>query len=260
MENNVIVSQKINLQKKFKALWIVVAIALVVAFLVSYMTYSNYKAGQNLAVDVTLAVMDQFDSYKNDYPTMVWEMYAFYQYFPNRDLNRQLGDILREAGFKRHFGSDYLEYTGYFDYSVNHPTFALAIWSVLALLAGAIHLYCIADSKNEMILDGNTIVCKKKGAIINQFMIKDVKSVSTSGIRGLKILGSGIKYTINLVENRDEIKNAIMDKLAALPTQNISVTQTESSADTILKYKELLELGVISQEEFDAKKKQLLGL
>jgi len=33
-----------------------------------------------------------------------------------------------------------------------------------------------------------------------------------------------------------------------------------SSADEIMKFKQLLDAGVISQEEFDAKKKQLLGL
>jgi hypothetical protein len=33
-----------------------------------------------------------------------------------------------------------------------------------------------------------------------------------------------------------------------------------SSADEILKYKQLLDAGAITQEEYDAKKKQLLGL
>ena len=33
-----------------------------------------------------------------------------------------------------------------------------------------------------------------------------------------------------------------------------------SSADEIKKFKDLLDSGVITQEEFDAKKKQLLGL
>jgi predicted Zn-dependent peptidase len=33
-----------------------------------------------------------------------------------------------------------------------------------------------------------------------------------------------------------------------------------SSADELAKYKGLLDSGVITQEEFDAKKKQLLGL
>ena len=38
------------------------------------------------------------------------------------------------------------------------------------------------------------------------------------------------------------------------------VTAAVSSADELKKFKELLDGGVISQEEFDAKKKQLLGL
>ena len=33
-----------------------------------------------------------------------------------------------------------------------------------------------------------------------------------------------------------------------------------SAADEILKYKQLLDLGALTQEEFDAKKKQLLAL
>ena len=37
-------------------------------------------------------------------------------------------------------------------------------------------------------------------------------------------------------------------------------TSTLSAADELKKFKELLEIGVITQEEFDAKKKQILGL
>lgn len=37
-------------------------------------------------------------------------------------------------------------------------------------------------------------------------------------------------------------------------------TQTFSATDELKKFKELLDIGIITQEEFDAKKKQLLGL
>lgn len=40
----------------------------------------------------------------------------------------------------------------------------------------------------------------------------------------------------------------------------ITVHDSASNADELKKYKELLDSGVITQEEFDAKKKQLLGL
>lgn len=46
-----------------------------------------------------------------------------------------------------------------------------------------------------------------------------------------------------------KINNKISNNSAAL-----------SGADEILKYKELLDKGILTQEEFDAKKKQLLGL
>ena len=39
-----------------------------------------------------------------------------------------------------------------------------------------------------------------------------------------------------------------------------TVIQSLSGADEIKKYKELLDSGIISQEEFDAKKKQILGV
>ena len=44
-------------------------------------------------------------------------------------------------------------------------------------------------------------------------------------------------------------------------TNNPSQVVTSlSSAEELKKFKELLDMGIITQEEFDAKKKQLLGL
>ena len=51
-----------------------------------------------------------------------------------------------------------------------------------------------------------------------------------------------------------EIRSGIMQP------QVISAVPTPSPADEIRKYKELLDIGAITQEEFDAKKKQILGL
>ena len=44
------------------------------------------------------------------------------------------------------------------------------------------------------------------------------------------------------------------------PQQVINNIQETSNADELKKYKDLLDSGVITQEEFEAKKKQLLGL
>lgn len=42
--------------------------------------------------------------------------------------------------------------------------------------------------------------------------------------------------------------------------QNVNDCKLDSAADEILKFKQLLDSGIITQEEFDTKKKQLLGL
>ena len=79
-------------------------------------------------------------------------------------------------------------------------------------------------------------------------------------MKGLKIRGNGVSYKISFVKNRDEVKSVIMDKLTSIPEEKIVTITQEDSADSIAKYKKLLDSGAITQEEFEAKKKQLLGV
>ena len=46
----------------------------------------------------------------------------------------------------------------------------------------------------------------------------------------------------------------------AAPAATYSKQNEFDKVDSIVKYKELLDMGIITQEEFDAKKKQLLNL
>lgn len=52
----------------------------------------------------------------------------------------------------------------------------------------------------------------------------------------------------------------VVPKVETQPQQVINNIQETSNADELKKYKDLLDSGVITQEEFDEKKKQLLGL
>ena len=56
----------------------------------------------------------------------------------------------------------------------------------------------------------------------------------------------------------DEIKEYIEGFLANKGKSQVAATI--SGADEILKYKELLDQGIITEEEFQEKKKQLLGI
>ena len=63
--------------------------------------------------------------------------------------------------------------------------------------------------------------------------------------------------------NAQKVVDIINKKIRELKTNNNSapaIIQQISPADELKKFKELLDSGVITQEEFDVKKKQLLGL
>ena len=69
--------------------------------------------------------------------------------------------------------------------------------------------------------------------------------------------------TINIdMEEFMKDSNRILDEGLKRSNENVPVQVNEavSVADELKKFKELLDSGVISQEEFDAKKKQLLGI
>ncbi|UNC92038.1 SHOCT domain-containing protein [Candidatus Contubernalis alkaliaceticus] len=64
-----------------------------------------------------------------------------------------------------------------------------------------------------------------------------------------------------LAAEMEPINKFIQNKLREFKNNNRQqIVQQSSNADEILKYKNLLEQGIITQEEFDAKKKQLLGI
>ncbi len=68
---------------------------------------------------------------------------------------------------------------------------------------------------------------------------------------------------ININKQAEEVIEFINQKIREIKSGAkvaTTVVQQTSSADELKKFKELLDSGIITQEEFDAKKKQLLGL
>lgn len=69
-----------------------------------------------------------------------------------------------------------------------------------------------------------------------------------------------------IVKNVEEVMSVLQiiskdNNAKSVPQNNpVDVGIVYSDADEIRKYKALLDDGIITQEEFDAKKKQLLGL
>ena len=85
----------------------------------------------------------------------------------------------------------------------------------------------------------------------------EVVSVAFPGVRAISdalseaASKSGKDVSLSSSENSGEL---------ASDAKAETVTKSEDSLDTLIKLKELLDGGILTQEEFDAKKRQLLGL
>ncbi len=95
--------------------------------------------------------------------------------------------------------------------------------------------------------------------------LDSITAVGTSIFSGLAVTTASGAIKFAMLKNRDELHEAISKLLVdrqSKPTATSTIKQEilQSNADELKKYKDLLDNGAISQEEFDAKKKQLLGL
>lgn len=94
-----------------------------------------------------------------------------------------------------------------------------------------------------------------------------ISAVGTSFLKGIAITTSSGAIKFLMIKNNEQIHTAISKLLVERQNTNARASRTvvkqeipQSNAEELRKYKELLDLGVITQEEFNAKKKQLLGL
>ena len=80
---------------------------------------------------------------------------------------------------------------------------------------------------------------------------------------GIQIHTQGFVFTIRKKSNSEEFEQfyeTFSDKVFNAKDSTTSQTSSESTADEIAKFHDLKEKGVISEEEFELKKKELLGL
>ncbi len=97
--------------------------------------------------------------------------------------------------------------------------------------------------------------------------LDSVSAVGSGVFHSITITSASGAIKFGMLSNRDELYKAISKLLIDRQDSKQPITQTtikpeipQSNAEELKKYKDLLDSGVISQEEFDAKKKQLLGL
>ena len=273
MENVIMQSKKINKDKTMRNLWLSLVVILVVSLLVMAIRYIPVKKAQDIIISGMLTLTDDYNEYKNNRKEMLEVLERHFDDGFSGITVYDMGDALRKLwGTEEDFADELLEIGGYGNKSahrwVSYGTFGqyyfqeglffVIIILILFVVFGITNLLYSRDKKTELSILDNAIIGKKSNGKTVQFLLKDIKSVETTQKHGLKITGAGIRYDIHLIQNAEEMKNVMMDMLEKVQHQQPVVAG--SSVGDIKEYKELLDAGIITQEEFDAKKKQLLGL
>ena len=139
------------------------------------------------------------------------------------------------------------------------------VWFLYAAFAVGIFLLYKGWSKIELtVSDKRVYGCAAFGKRVD-LPLDAISAVGTGAFNSIAITTASGAIKFAMMENCSEIHSAVSKLLVERqnkPAVAAAVIQeaSQSDADELKKYKDLLDSGVISQEEFDAKKKQLLGL
>ncbi len=116
------------------------------------------------------------------------------------------------------------------------------------------------------ITDKRIIMAQQKffGQVLQSVALDGVNDITLNmGMMLGVITIDTIREKFNVAVNKSAAKNIndkIHETLLSLKEPKKETVQKSSEADEILKFKNLFDNGIITQEEFEQKKKQLLGL
>ena len=133
--------------------------------------------------------------------------------------------------------------------------------SILTVCFSVIYFYC---SKSQITVTKNRVYGNAAFGKRVDLPVDSISAVSIGGIFSQIAVAtaSGLIH-FYLIKNHAEVHKTISDLLVSRqekPNNVVHQVVNQTSATELKEYKELLDSGIISQEEFDAKKKQILGL
>lgn len=140
-------------------------------------------------------------------------------------------------------------------------------FSGIAFFAGCFFLiffpFFLLISKMQIIVTDKRVYGKTYFGRSVDLPIDSISAVGSSMFNGIAVATSSGKIKFLFIEEsnvvREEILKLIIARQDEKKIQNAQLKPT-NDIDEIKKYKELLDSGVITEEEFNQKKKQLLGL
>lgn len=242
-EKVLIKSEQYNVKKLFK---ILMTIGIILSILMPIVSFS-----QNLRI---------YDSEYADYGETE-------EYYLHQENGCDLYEYYLDEGEKcwecEQYEKGKFAYAFEFTFYMTNILSFLVPFAGLSLIGGLIYLWL---RSYDLTITDKRIYGKVAWGKRVDLPVDSVSATATISLfKGVSISTSSGKISFLAIKNAAEIYKVVSELLIerqqekSKPVPIIEATKSDE-ADQIKKYKELLDSGVITQEEFDAKKKQLLGL
>ena len=147
-----------------------------------------------------------------------------------------------------------------FKYHNTEIFFGVIIFTTFLILAMVVFF---AFFKTELTVTNKRVFGKTTLGKRVDLPLDSISAISLSTLKGIAVATSSGKIVFKLINNNDEIHSEISNLIISRQDKSnppMSESTVSIATDELKKYKELLDIGAITQEEFDIKKKELLGL
>ena len=137
-------------------------------------------------------------------------------------------------------------------------------WLLLGGIATAIlvGVLIFALSSCEMVITDKRVYGKAAFGQSVDLPLDKISATASGILKSISVSTASGRIAFWLLENQSELHSSITTLLLERQQKKDSVSSIASIsvADELQKFKELLDKGIITQEEFDTKKKELLGI
>ena len=163
--------------------------------------------------------------------------------------------IISYATFKEWNYEDYWLYA----LNITRPPEGIAFFFYLAIAILFVGVFFVIQMNFcELCVTDKRVYGKTSFGKMVDLPLDKISSVGTCIPKGIAVATSSGAIKFWLLTNQKEIYHAVEDLLKK--RQNDTSNRATDEMDKLQKLKDLLDSGIITQEEFEAKKKQLLNL
>lgn len=166
----------------------------------------------------------------------------------------------------RYFSAEYIDWWG-----ISHAIPSIIEWLMIPFAIFVVPFLAIgqfvytAMSKIEMTVTTKRVYGKTLFGKRVDLPLDMISAVGTTFLHGIAVTTASGAIKFLMIKNSEQIHTAISQLLMERQDANKKSIRTvvkqeilQSNAEELRRYKELLDLGVITQDEFDAKKKQTM--